>query len=80
MLPKVCEYANRYPEFREVGKRMLDAWAQGLEDIKPDARAGKSEAAALRAQSELSGGAQSGKKRKSNPYVDSDGAFGHKSR
>jgi serine/threonine-protein kinase HipA len=80
MLPKVCEYANRYPEFREVGKRMLDAWAQGLEDIKPDARAGRSEPAALRAQSGLSGEAQSGKKKKSKPYVDADSAFGHQSR
>ncbi|QGZ56861.1 type II toxin-antitoxin system HipA family toxin [Paraburkholderia acidiphila] len=38
VVPLVSEYAHRYPEFREVGGRMLDTWMQGLEDIKPDAK------------------------------------------
>lgn len=41
VVPLVSEYAYRYPEFREVGGRMLDTWMQGLEDIKPDAKPGK---------------------------------------
>jgi serine/threonine-protein kinase HipA len=37
----VPEYEERYPEFREIAKPMLDAWAQGLENIKLDAKPGK---------------------------------------
>lgn len=38
VLPLVRECAERFPGFQEVAKRMLDAWAQGLEDIRPDAK------------------------------------------
>ena len=37
----VPEYAERYPEFREIARPLLDAWAQGLENIKVDAKPGK---------------------------------------
>ncbi|CAB3793923.1 type II toxin-antitoxin system HipA family toxin [Pararobbsia alpina] len=47
ILPIVAKYAKRYPEFREIAKGMLNAWAQGLEDIKPDAKPGKTVPAAL---------------------------------
>jgi serine/threonine-protein kinase HipA len=36
--PRVDEYAERFPEFRQIGKPMLDAWAVGIEDIKATAR------------------------------------------
>ncbi|RKP46627.1 type II toxin-antitoxin system HipA family toxin [Pararobbsia silviterrae] len=80
VLPCVSEYADRYPEFREVGKRMLDAWAQGLEDIRPDAKPGKGEPAPLREQAGLSDTHSSHGRKARNPYVDPNGPFGHKSR
>ena len=80
VLPLVSEYADRYPEFREVGKRMLDAWAQGIEDIKPDAKPGKGAPAPLREQAELSDKRWDIRRKADNPYVDPDGPFGHKSR
>ncbi|WP_176079882.1 type II toxin-antitoxin system HipA family toxin [Paraburkholderia tropica] len=36
--PLVSSYAQRYPDFREIGARMLETWAVGLEDIKPNAK------------------------------------------
>jgi len=80
VVPLVSEYADRYPEFREIAKRMLDAWAQGAEDIKPDARLGKTEPAPLREQAGLSGQNDLVSRKKTNVYVDPDGAFGHKAR
>jgi serine/threonine-protein kinase HipA len=41
VVPQVRDYADKYPEFREIAKRMLDAWAAGLDDIKPTAKPGK---------------------------------------
>jgi serine/threonine-protein kinase HipA len=78
--PLVTEYADRYPEFREVGNRMLDAWAQGLKDIQPDARPRKGVSAPLRAQMGPSKPASSVKRNADNPYVDPSGPFSHKSR
>jgi serine/threonine-protein kinase HipA len=46
--PTVKEYASRHPSFREVAKAMLDVWGRGLEDIKPDARPGKTAASSNR--------------------------------
>jgi serine/threonine-protein kinase HipA len=82
VMPLVSVYAERYPEFREVASRMLDAWAQGIEDIKPDAKLGKPEPAPLHEQAGLSGQNDlvSRKKTNVNVYVDPDGAFGHKAR
>ncbi|HTJ94397.1 MAG TPA: type II toxin-antitoxin system HipA family toxin [Pararobbsia sp.] len=80
VLPLVSEYAERYPEFKEVGKRMLDAWAQGLEDIKPNAKPGKGVPAPLREQAGLSDTRSDGRRKDKNPYLDPDGPFGHKSR
>nr|WP_244323082.1 type II toxin-antitoxin system HipA family toxin [Paraburkholderia dipogonis] len=80
VLPLVSVYTDRYPEFRNVGKRMLEAWARGLEDIKPDAKPGKGVPAPLREQAGLSE-TRSGMRRKAdNPYIDPNGPFGHKSR
>ncbi|WP_043346477.1 type II toxin-antitoxin system HipA family toxin [Cupriavidus basilensis] len=80
VLPMVAECAGRYPEFREIAKRMLAAWAQGLEDIKPDARPGKSTPTPLREEAGLSGPGSLAGKKKTNLYVNPDGAFGHKAR
>jgi transcriptional regulator with XRE-family HTH domain len=80
VLPLVSAYADRYPEFREIGKRMLDAWAQGLEDIKPDAKPRKSVPAPLRDQAGLSDARSEARRKNQNRYVDPDGPFGHKSR
>ncbi|SAK66326.1 HipA domain-containing protein [Caballeronia calidae] len=80
VLPLVKEYADRYLEFRDVGQRMLDAWVQGVEDIKPDTKPIKGNAAPLQEQAAPSR-SRSGKRRKAvNPYVASDGPFGHKAR
>ncbi|MBN3761313.1 type II toxin-antitoxin system HipA family toxin [Burkholderia sp. Ac-20365] len=76
--PLVAEFAGRYPDFREVGKRMLDAWGAGIEDIKLDAKPGKSTPAPLRQRMGMS--CPKDDRKKANPYVNADGAFSHKSR
>lgn len=80
VLPFVSEYAARYGEFKEVGKRMLDAWGQGMEDITPDAKPSKSVPALLREKAGLSDPHTGSKRKAANPYIDPDGAFGHKAR
>ena len=54
VIPLVSQYAEQFPDFKEVAKQMLDAWAQGLEDIKDDAKPGKSVPTPLREQATLS--------------------------
>ena len=78
--PTVAEFADRYPAFREVAKRMLDAWACGLADIKPDAKPGKYKPAPLREQMGISDPSPAAARKEANPYVNADGAFSHKSR
>ncbi|CAL8473569.1 type II toxin-antitoxin system HipA family toxin [Caballeronia sp. S22] len=80
VLPLVREYTECYPEFRDVGQRMLDIWTQGLEDIKPDARPRKGAPAPLQAQTGQSTTPTSVERKADNPYIDPNGAFGHKSR
>ncbi|GAB2919841.1 type II toxin-antitoxin system HipA family toxin [Paraburkholderia jirisanensis] len=78
--PLVSEFADQYPAFREVAKRMLNAWACGLEDIKPDARPGKYKPASLREQVGMSAPDPAAARKEVNPYANPDGAFSHKSR
>ncbi|MCC8392181.1 type II toxin-antitoxin system HipA family toxin [Paraburkholderia sp. MMS20-SJTR3] len=78
--PMVSELADQYPDFREVAKRMLDAWASGLNDIKPDSRPGKYQPAPLREQMGMSDGSPDRARKEANPYANPDGAFSHKSR
>ncbi|CAB3753912.1 type II toxin-antitoxin system HipA family toxin [Paraburkholderia solisilvae] len=78
--PTVSELADKYPAFREPAKRMLDAWARGLENIKPDAKPGKTRPAPLRQQAGMSEASPRVARRGANPYVNPDGAFSHKSR
>jgi serine/threonine-protein kinase HipA len=77
---EVAEYGKRYPDFREVAKVMLDTWAQGLEDIKPDAKPGKGAPAPLRERNGMSDPNVSGRRKEANPYANVDGPFSHKSR
>ncbi len=78
--PMVKEYASRHPSFREVAKGMLNAWGCGLEDIKPDAKPGKTTPAPLREQVGMSGPDAAARRKEANPYANVDGAFSHKSR
>lgn len=78
--PLVADCAQRYEDFREHAKRLLDVWAIGLEDIKPDAKPGKSAPAPLREQMGLSDSDDSQRKKMANPYANRDGAFGHRLR
>jgi serine/threonine-protein kinase HipA len=80
VVPLVKQYTDRYPAFRETGKRMIDAWAQGIEDIKPDAKPGKSSPAPLRERAGLSDETGKDKIRKKNSYKNADGIFSHKAR
>ncbi|MDB5837178.1 MAG: Protein hipA, partial [Caballeronia sp.] len=59
---------------------MLDAWAQGLEDIRPDAKPGKSTPALLREQAGFSNPDGLKHRKETNPYASPDGAFSHKAR
>lgn len=76
--PSVTEYADNYPAFREIGKRMLTVWDAGLSYIDPTANPKKPLPTILRKQSKLS--ADQPQPKESNPYIDPAGAFGHKAR
>ncbi|WP_322012871.1 type II toxin-antitoxin system HipA family toxin [Paraburkholderia sp. J12] len=78
--PMVAEYAQRYPQFYEVAKRMLDAWGAGLEDIKPDAKPGNTVPVPLREQMGMSDPNAAARRKLANPYASPDGAFNHKAR
>jgi serine/threonine-protein kinase HipA len=77
--PAVREHTDRYPEFREIGKRMLTEWEKGALDITPTvtpkARAGEQ----LRVSVGLSAEADRPKIKKVT-YRNPDGAFSHKAR
>ncbi len=77
--PKVRELADAYPEFREIGKRMLIEWERGALDITPTVTAKSQTATALKDSVGLS---DAGKPRKSKKTVlrDRDRRFSHKSR
>jgi serine/threonine-protein kinase HipA len=77
--PVVREHIDAYPEFREIGKRMLAEWERGSLDITPTvtpkARAGEH----LRASVGLSAEADRPKVKKA-VYRNPDGALSHKAR
>jgi serine/threonine-protein kinase HipA len=77
--PRVRELADAYPEFREVGKRMLTEWEQGALDITPTVTA-KSRAGDTLSHSV--GLSDTGKPRKAKKavYRNTDGPLSHKSR
>jgi serine/threonine-protein kinase HipA len=76
---KVGELADAYPEFREIGKRMLTEWEQGALDITPNVTAKSRAGEALKDSVGLS---DVGESRKSQKTVlrDRDRRFSHKSR
>jgi serine/threonine-protein kinase HipA len=78
LLPEVSRYAQEYPSFREVAKRMLTAWDAGIWDVQPAARTTTVPLGTLRVGAGLSDAEPL--KKKFNPYENPDGAFSHKSR
>jgi serine/threonine-protein kinase HipA len=77
--PSVREHTDTYPEFREIGKRMLTEWERGALDITPTvtpkARAGEQ----LRKSVGLSAEADKPRVKKTS-YRNPDGALSHKAR
>jgi serine/threonine-protein kinase HipA len=78
LAPAVTEYADKYPTFREIGKRMLSIWDAGLIHIDPMSPPKQAFPTSLRAQSKLS--ADQPQHKEAKPYIDPAGAFGHKAR
>lgn len=75
--PRVAEAADRHPWFREIGKRMLDAWEAGVSGIRPEAKASATRGK-LRESLGLSDTARVPKRRK--PYEDPGGGSSRKVR
>jgi serine/threonine-protein kinase HipA len=77
--PRVRELADAYPEFRDIGKRMLSEWEQGALDITPAVTAKSRAGDTLRRSVGLS---DAGKPRKVKKavYRNPDGPLSHKSR
>ncbi|MGE5492607.1 MAG: type II toxin-antitoxin system HipA family toxin [Actinomycetota bacterium] len=76
--PRIKEYADLHPAFRETGKRMLSLWSQGIADIEPSANARSPRNTELRDETGLSDDRPAA--REANPYIDPAGAFSHKAR
>jgi serine/threonine-protein kinase HipA len=76
--PEVKRYADNFPEFREVGKRMLEFWDRGITGIQPDSRASVP-SPGLRESTGLSDPKRR-RRRKRNPLRGEDGGFSHKVR
>ena len=75
--PRVAEAVDRHPWFREIGKRMLDAWEAGVSGIRPGAKAPATRGK-LRESLGLSDAARLPKRR--NPYGNPGGGFSRKVR
>lgn len=78
LAPTVTEYAEHYPAFREIGKRMLTVWDEGLANIDPTTNPKQGSPTRLRELSKLS--EEQPQPKEANPYIDPAGAFGHKAR
>lgn len=76
--PRIKEYADRHPAFRETGKRMLSLWSQGIANIDPSVNARSPKHTELRDEIGLSDDRPM--TRDANPYIDPAGAFSHKVR
>lgn len=77
--PDVREYANDYPEFREVAKRLLAAWEVGVLDLSPKATPKSTMKPALAASVGLSGPKDEPARSTRNPYR-ADGPLSSKAR
>lgn len=77
--PQVREFADAYPEFREIGKRMLMEWEQGALDITPAATAKSRARETLRESAGLSDTVKSPKVKRKAPYNNRRGPLSRKS-
>lgn len=78
-VPAVRRHAEAYPDFREIGKRMLTEWECGVLDISPNVMAKARAGNHLRASVGLSDETGVSKKKK-NPQRNPDGPFSRKAR
>ncbi len=74
------ELADAYPEFREIGKRMLAEWEQGALDISPSVTAKSRAGQTLKQSVGLSDAGKPRKVKKKAVYRNPDGPLSHKSR
>lgn len=78
LAPRIKEYAELHPAFREVAKRMAALWSQGVVDIDPSASPRSPGNTELRDGVGLSDDHPVAAE--ANPYIDPAGAFSYKSR
>jgi serine/threonine-protein kinase HipA len=78
--PHVRELADAYPEFREVGKRMLSEWERGALDITPTVTAKSRAGETLKQSVGLSDAVKPPKVKKKIVYRNPDAPFSRKSR
>jgi serine/threonine-protein kinase HipA len=77
--PQVREYADAYPDFREIGKRMLTEWERGALDITPAVTAKSRVGETLKRSVGLSD-TRKPRKVKKTVYRNPDRRFSHKTR
>lgn len=80
VLPEVQRRVEQFPGFRETAKLMLAEWAKGLDDIKPTAKPGTTEAPVSFVEQLGLSGPKGSARKVANPYKNQDGAFSHKAR
>jgi serine/threonine-protein kinase HipA len=78
--PNMRELADVYPEFREIGKRMLNEWEQGALDITPTVTARSRAGEALKQSVGFSDAGKPPKVKTKAVYRNPDGPLSHKSR
>jgi serine/threonine-protein kinase HipA len=76
----VRDLADAYPEFREIGKRMLTEWEQGALDITPTVTAKSRAGQTLKQSVGLSDAGKSREVKKKTVYRNPDGPLSRKSR
>ena len=76
--PEIQVFAEKYPHFRETGKRMVDEWEKGIAGIQSTASARVQPPGEVRAALGMSDPDPA--RKFPNAYVNPDGAFSHKAR
>jgi serine/threonine-protein kinase HipA len=77
---QVGECAARFPAFREIAKRMPDAWAHGIDDIQSRPVPGKSKPGPVPEGIDLSAARDKLREKEKNPHANYDGPFAHRLR
>jgi serine/threonine-protein kinase HipA len=77
-MPQLAEMAERYPFFRDVGKRMAIEWASGKQDIQENAKKRAQKDKGILEALKLSD--DKGSKKPSRNYANPAGGFSHKER